>query len=666
VSYMQVHAIPGPWAAGERVLACIGGEPAADALVRHARRMADRLHAPWTALHVETARSLRMGEAERNRIAEAMRLAERLGAETVSLPGVDVAETIARYARDNNATHIIVAKRKTPRWLELISGSVTEQLIRRAAGASVQVIGSAQDDPRRDAQRPKTEEGAAEGTDWHGYLVSLGLVAVALGAAELLREALAVSNLSLVFLTAVLASAVLYGLLPSLLAGLASVLLYNFFFLPPLYTFTIADPENVVALFFFAVVAVIASNLTARVRAQAITARLRARTAEELYQFSRKLAVAANLDDLLWATAYQIALMLKVRVVILLPDGASLAVRAGFPPEDSLDEADYAAARWTWEKSRAAGRGADTLPGAKRLFLPMQTGRGAVGVIGIDRDDPGPLLTSDQRRLLEALSDQAALAVERVNLVADVDRAKLAAETERLRGALLTSISHDLRTPLASILGSATALATQGEAITQADRTSLLKTIQEEAERLNRFIGNLLDMTRLESGPVEPRPSIADVSDVVGAALQRAAKILAEYRVEVDFEPNLPMLEVDVVLFEQVLFNLLDNAAKYAPPGSLIRLAAERGPDTVRVRVFDEGCGIPPEDVERIFEKFYRVRGPDRQRAGTGLGLAICRGFIEAMGGTIDAANRRDRSGSVFTITMPVRAGSDLVREIAA
>ena len=249
-----------------------------------------------------------------------------------------------------------------------------------------------------------------------------------------------------------------YGLWPALFACFVSVLAYNFFFLPPLYTFTIADPENVVALFFFAITAVIASNLTARVRAQAITARQRARTTEELYQFSRKLAGAANLDDLLWATVHQIALMLKVRVVILLPEDGQVAVRAGFPPEDRLDDADLAAAKWCWEKNHTAGRGSDTLPGAKRLFMPMQTGRGAVGVIGIDRDEPGPILTPDQHRLLDALADQAALAIERVNLVEDVDRARLVAETDRLRAALLTSISHDLRTPLASILGSATSL----------------------------------------------------------------------------------------------------------------------------------------------------------------------------------------------------------------
>ncbi len=652
VNYMQRHAIPGPWAAGERVLVCISGGPGSMEVVRRGRLIADRLKAPWAALHVETARNLHMSEAERNVIAEALRLAQRLGADTVTLPGQDVAATVADYARTNNYSHIVIASSPKSWWRDLLFGSITDRLVRLGGGANIHVIPSQaakEQKPAATGERPQRP--AADARD---YIGSLACVAVALAVGLVLREMLGISSIALTFLTAVLVSAVAYGLWPALLACLVSVLAYNFFFLPPLYTFTIADPENIVALFFFAVVALIASNLTARVRAQAITARQRARTAEDLYLFSRKLAVAANLDDLLWATAYQIALMLKVRAVILLPDGDSIAVRAGYPPEDTLDAADIAAAKWSWEKNHAAGRGADTLPGARRLFLPMQTGRGVVGVIGIDRDEPGPLLTPEQSRLLDALADQSALAIERVNLVEDVDRARLEAESDRLRQALLTSISHDLRTPLASILGSASSLASQGAALGEDVRTTLIATIQEEAERLNRFIGNLLDMTRLESGRLKPSVSRIDLSDVAGATLQRAGKILSEHRVELELEAELPMLDLDMVLFEQVLFNLLDNAAKYAPAGSLIRLLAWQEGGLVKLQVTDEGEGIPPAELEHIFDKFYRARGDDRRRAGTGLGLAICRGFIEAMGGTIIAGNRRDRSGAVFTITLPV------------
>ena len=492
------------------------------------------------------------------------------------------------------------------------------------------------------------------------------MIAVATPFAMALRQYLNISNIALVYLTAVLVSAVMYGLGPSLLACLVGVLAYNFFFLPPVYSFTIADPENLVALVAFAIVAVIASNLAASVRGQAIAARHRAKITEDLYHFSRKLGAAVTLDDLLWATAHQIALMLKVRVVLLLPEGGSVAVKAGFPPEDMLEDADLAAAKWAWEKNRPAGRDSDTLPGAKWLFLPMRTSRSPVGVAGIIRDDPGPLLTPDQQRLFDALLDQAALAIERVNLAADLDKARLAAETDRLRSALLTSISHDLRTPLASILGSASSLASQGAAFDEDTKKALLGTIQEEAERLNRFIGNLLDMTRLESGAVEPRTTLAVLSDVIGAALQRADKILARHRVELKLDADLPMLPLDMVLFEQTLFNLLDNAAKYSPPGSLIRVTARRTRDVVRLSVLDEGDGIPEADVERIFDKFYRARGADHGRAGTGLGLAICRGFVEAMHGTITAANRADRRGAVFTIFLPVPADATLPEAAAA
>jgi len=283
--------------------------------------------------------------------------------------------------------------------------------------------------------------------------------------------------------------------------------------------------------------------------------------------------------------------------------------------------------------------------------MPMNTGRGAVGVVGIDSDEPGAILTPDQHRLLDALSDQAALAIERVNLVEDVDRARLVAETDRLRAALLTSISHDLRTPLASILGSATSLS---ETLDAATRRDLIGNIQDEAERLNRFIGNLLDMTRLESGPLRLRTGAVELSDAIGSALRRAGKILMEHRTEVVLQPDLPMLDLDEVLFEQVLFNLLDNASKYAPAGSLITIKAWQDGGQVVVQVLDEGPGIPAADHERVFDKFYRVGGADRRRAGTGLGLAICRGFIEAMHGSIAASNRTDRSGAAFTMSLPV------------
>ncbi|MGA3303822.1 MAG: sensor histidine kinase KdpD [Methylovirgula sp.] len=657
VTYMRAHAIPGPWAAGERVLVCINENPSSINLVRSARRLADRLHAPWTAIHIETSRTLRLSEADRTAIAETMRLAERLGGETVTIPGHDVARTLVDYATENNVTHVVISRSRRGGWRDWFGASVMQQIIQRSGGINVHIIA-----------KPEVQKGGAEkageaatgATDERlnigPYVGGLVFVAIALGVGEVLQHFLASSNISLVFLTAVMGVAIAYGLYPALLACLVSVLAYNFFFLPPLYSFTIADPENVVALFFFGLVAVIASNLTARMRNEALNARQRARTTEDLYLFARKLAGAISLDDLLWATVYHIALMLKVRVVLLLPRDGVLTVCAGYPPEDTLDESDIAAAKWSWEHNRPAGRSADTLPGAKRLFLPIRTARSAVAVVGLDNDRPGPLLTPDQTRLLDALSDQAALAIERVNLVADVERARIAVETERLRSALLTSISHDLRTPLASILGAATSLKSYGGVLDQEAKDELVNTIQEESERLNRFIGNLLDMTRLEAGAVEPQGEMVDLGDVVGSALGRASKFLADHLIEVDLDPNLPLVKVDPVLLEQVLFNLLDNAAKYTPTDTKVTVRARREGQFVRLDIMDEGQGIPEADKEKIFDKFYRIQAADRKRAGTGLGLAIGRGFIEAMGGAIVAGNRTDRSGAIFTIKLPSSA----------
>jgi len=334
-------------------------------------------------------------------------------------------------------------------------------------------------------------------------------------------------------------------------------------------------------------------------------------------------------------------------------------VQAGYPPEDELDKADLAAANWAWNNDRPAGRGSDTLPGARRLFLPMRTGRGPIGVIGIDDDKTGPLLTPDQRRLLDALMDQGALAIERVLLVEDMDRVKRTVESDRLRSALLTSISHDLKTPLASVLGAASTIRDLDRGLTDVQKRDLLATVIDESERLNRFIANLLDMTKLESGAVVPNTAPHDVSEIVGSALRRAGKILAHHGVSLDLASDLPMLELDAVLFEQVLFNLLDNAAKYAPDDTTISIRSFGDNDQVTLQIIDEGAGIPAAELEHVFDKFYRAQKGDRVRPGTGLGLAISRGFVEAMHGTISADNRTDRTGAVLTIRLPVPAVSD-------
>ncbi len=655
---MQEQAIQGPWAAGERVLVCVSEDTRAAGLVRYAKRLAERLHGPWTALNIEGLRSAQLSEEQRDRIADTLRLAEALGGDAVTIPGGDrrIADDVMQYARQNNVTQIIIGKTSRSRWFEILHGSVVHDLVRRSGNISVHVV--AGDDiaseviPSKDVRTAD----ASLSLDYWSYVVALFAVAGALAASLLIEPILGVENVDLVFLTAVVGVAVRYGLWPSLLASFIASLLYNFFFLPPTYTLTIADPTNVGAFIFFILIAFVVSNIAARVRTQAMAAMNRARTTESLYSFSRKLAGVGTLDDVLWAIAYQTALMLHVRVVLLLPQDGSFAVAAGYPPEDTLDDADIAAAKWAWENDRAAGRGSDTLPGAKRLFLPMRTGRGAIGVVGIDSDKAGPMLTPDERRLLDALTDQSALAIERVQLVQDMDRVKRSIEADRLRSALLTSISHDLKTPLSAVLGSASALRDLSEKLGEAEKADLLTTIVDESERLNRFIANLLDMTKLEAGAVAPNTARHDLGEIVGSALQRASRILSGLRVELELAPDIPMIDVDAVLFEQALFNLLDNAAKYAGSGTTIRVRSWRENDFIYLQVLDEGPGIAAADLELIFGKFYRAQKGDHIRAGTGLGLAISRGFVEAMNGTITAANRTDGAGAIFTIRLPVPA----------
>jgi len=451
----------------------------------------------------------------------------------------------------------------------------------------------------------------------------------------------------------VLWSAARYGLGPSLFASELSTLCYNFFFIAPIYTFTVADPSQLLALIFFCLAAGLTSTLTVRERQFAETARAQARTTAELFAFSRKLAGMRKLDTLFALTAGQVATMLKAEVSLLTPDPDSGALRqmAAVPTDALLDQADLAAAAWCWEHAQPTGRGTDTLPGSRRLFLPLRTGQGKVGVIGISRPAKNFLLNVAERRLLDALGDLAAIAIERIRLAKDVDQARMLAETEKLRSALLTSISHDLRTPLALIIGSLSSLKSYGALYDDKTREEMLSTAIDESERLNRYVANLLDMTQLDAGALKPKHEPCDLHDLVGAALRRCAKQLAQHKIKLSIPANLPLLLLDDVLMEQVLANLLDNAAKYTPAGSTIEIVAAQYKFSLLVSVRDEGPGIAEGDLQRVFDKFFRAReGGDRGRGGTGLGLAVCRGFVEAMGGRIYARNRSDPGGAEFVI----------------
>ncbi|CAK0766291.1 two-component system, OmpR family, sensor histidine kinase KdpD [Azospirillaceae bacterium] len=652
LNYMKTHAIQGTWATTERVLVCIDHNKRGAALVRNGKRLADRIHAKWTVLFVETPEHAALSDVERDLIADTLRLAERLGATALSVFGNRIADDILAYAQENNITQIVIGPsvhRRLPGWS---ASPIAATLMKRSGNISIHFMAGDDVEEILPSKKVKTRS-VRTPFSFIPYLVGTAMVVGALGVSLCIDMVINTTSVPLAFLVSVFGSAMLHGLKPSLYASLLSVSCYNYFFLPPLYSFSIADPENVVALFFFFLISVLTSHFTANSRGQINMARRRAKSTEELYAFSRKLAGIIDLDDLLWAAAYQIAVMLRVNVVILMPVESGLAVRAGYPPEDQLSDNDRAAAQWTWDHNCSAGRGAETLPGAHRLFLPVRTARGPVAVIGVADIGTGPILTPDQRRLFDALADQTAIAIERILLVQDVDEAKLLSETEKLRSALLNSLSHDLRTPLSSIMAAASSLQSYEDRYDAAMRQELVTAIQVESERMHRFVNNLLDMTRLEAGALEPKRDVVDISDAVGAALRRLERLLSRHRVSLDIPTDLPMACGDFVLIEQILFNLLDNAVKYGPLDSEIIVRARGRDNKVVVTVADEGPGIPEDKLEMVFNKFYRFHEKDRQRAGTGLGLAICRGFVEAMDGAIVAANRLDCSGAIITVTLP-------------
>jgi two-component system sensor histidine kinase KdpD len=655
--YMQAHAIGGPWPASDHILVCVAEHPSSAELMRRARRLADNLKATWTALYVESPRHIGLSEVEKDRVADTMRLAQRLGAEAVTLPGRDIAQTVLDYARKNNVTQILIGKSERSRWFELLLGSVVRDLMRRSGAISVTAVLAEGDVVALKSVRTGP---SIDPLGWQAYVWSALAIAATVGVAWVLNASMpnALAGVQMLFLIPVLLSAVTFGLRPGLFTSFVSVLACNFFFVPPLYTFTIADPNNWLSLGVLLVVAITASNLASRVRLQADLASARAAVASELYRFTGKLAAIARLDDLLWAVAFQISSMLKVNVVILLPDAKTrrLEIRVGYPPEDEIDAQDYAAATWCWERGTAAGRNAETLPGAKRLFLPMRSGQGLVGVIGLQRKDEKALFTPEERRLLDALIDQTALAIERSELVERVDEAQVHVEADKLRVAMLTSLSHDLRTPLASVLGAATSLQANRELYDAQQTGELLGTIRDEAERLDRFVGNLLDMSRLEAGVLGAKRESAEVAELVEVALKRQSRLLAGHRVVQAIPSDLPPVSVDPLLLEQALANILDNAGKYAPAGSAIAITARVAEGKVLLKVEDEGPGIPPDALAHVFDKFYRAKAADRRVAGTGLGLAVARGFVEAFGGTLDAANRADGSGAVLTLSLPVAA----------
>ncbi len=652
LAHMKGHSIAGPWPTQDRILVCVNESPVAKALIRAAKRMAERQRVPWLAVSVVTPTSETLSDKAKDAIADALRLAESLGAEVVTLNAEsDVAGELIDFARTRNVSRIVVG-RPRPRNLlaRFTRETVAEEIIRRADNLEVTVVSGDAEESRRSAIAAPS---MAPERDLRSYLWATAAVALATVISLFVDRFFPVESLLLFYLVAVLVTATRLGLWPSLFAGGLSFLVYNFLFTEPYFTFQISNRDDVLTLLLFLAIAILTGNLAARLRAQVAAQRTIARRTNNLYEFTRKIASIGASDDVIWAAVHHVASTLQCRSIILRPDSeGQLTIAGGYPPEDTLEAKDWGAAEWAWKNDEAAGWSSETLPAAEWLFLPLKTSQGRLGLLGVSFTNRSAL-TPDQRRLLDALVDQVAIAVERTRLAADIQESQVLSETERLRAALLSSVSHDLRTPLVSIIGAASSLLEEPAGLTAQDKHDLVEAIREEGERLNRYVQNLLDMTRISHGALQPNKQRTEITDVVGAALRQLKRELSRHKVVLDVRDGLPPIDVDPLLVEQSLVNIIDNAAKYAPAGTAITVSASPAESGLRVDVADQGPGIPLADQGRIFDMFYRVNAGDTQKAGTGLGLAIARGLIEANGGTIRAETGPGGLGTRISIWLP-------------
>lgn len=651
-AYMQTRAIPGPWAAKERLLVCVGPSPFSERLVRAGRRLADELDAEWFAVYVETSDHYRLPQSQKDLLSRALRLAEELGGKAVTLPGHSIAEAVLDYARKQNVTKIVAGKPIQPRWRELLRGSVVDQIIRHSGLIDVYVISGT---PEAKGAAGRQAVGWRPHLPWRPYVQSAALVIGGTALSALLRPFFSPTNLVMIYLLTVVLAALYLGRGPSFLAAVLSVLAFDFFFVPPSLTLAIAEAEYLLTFAALLVVGLVISSLTVRVREQADTARHRASQTAELYALSRDLAAAVNLDAILQAVLAHIGKTFGREAAVLLPtsQGDTVEPRAA-SPAFALDENQLAVAVWAFKHGQPAGHGTDTLPSADIRCLPLKTARGVVGVLGVKPIHPTSLLTPDQRELVQAFASQAALAIERAQLAEQAQRAELLQAAEKLRTTLLNMISHDLRTPLVSITGALSSLQEKDVEFDEATRRSLIENAREEAERLNRLVGNLLDMTRIEAGALQLTSEPCDAQDVIGSALEQAERWLERRPVTVDVPVDLSLVPMDFVLMVQVLVNLLDNAVRYSPPDSSIEVRARVDGPELQIQVADRGTGIPPADLERVFDKFYRVQRPG-SGSGSGLGLSICKGIVEAHGGRIWAQNR-EGGGTLVTLALPLNA----------
>jgi two-component system sensor histidine kinase KdpD len=635
------------WRISETLLVCIGPSPTSAKVIRASRRMASSTSGRWIAASVETNRTRSLGEAQRDTLMENIRLAERLGAETVALTGDDAAAEILSYARSQKVTRIVIGKSREPRWRSLVKPNIVDRLLRTSGDIDIYVIqGMAEGAEPAPSPGPKH-------TPWRSYAATIGLVAVAGVIALLLQAAgLSEANKAVVFLPTVVLAAIWWGLWPGVVAAVASVLAFDFFFVPPYYTFAVRDVQYLFTLVVFAAVALLVGTLGARLRRQVNTSRVRERRLDVLYRLSRSLSGVSGSHQLAVAAQREVASIFGGPVNVYLPHSAILepVVSAG---EQADGPHEIAVATWSYQHGQMAGNGTDTLPDARAIYVPLTTPQATVGVLAVEPPRGHFLLSPGNRQLLETVAGVIGIAIERDELAEQRRCALVDAETERARSSLLSSVSHDLRTPLAVIAGTTSTLLEMGDAADRATRDALLTEVYDESNRLTRLVENLLSMTRLESGVAVVDKQWFPLEDVVGSALGRLRKETAGREITKHIPAQLPLVPLDGVMIEQVLFNLLDNALKYSPPGSPIDVSAHTEDGAVVVDVADRGPGLSEDEREQVFDKLYRGAASKGGGRGAGLGLAIAMAIVNAHGGRIWATNRAG-GGALFSFDLPL------------
>jgi two-component system sensor histidine kinase KdpD len=626
--YRDLHAIRATWPASERIVVCVSASPLSERLVRAAKRMATALHAQWLAVYVEGPREMQMSQMQRDRAAQTLHLAEQLGADTLKLTGDDPAGEITKCARQFNASKIVIGKPARPRWKEFLFGSVVDTVIRQSGEIDVYVITGDPIDPAK----PRKRTLRTTSTIQH-YLRAIAVVMLCTLVGNQMFGHFDPSNVVMIYLLGIVYIATRHGRGPSIMASILSVLTFDFFLVPPRYTFAVSDGQYFVTFAVMLVVALVVSTLMTRIKRQAQTARLREMRTGALYSMSRELSSSLDERSLIEIGLRHISEQFQARVGIATANGDDQlgeVVSAAEPYR--LTQFDRGIAMWVHKNRQRAGAGTDTLPAGEALYVPLLGADEVVGVLAICTQDPRMLTDPDQMHLLDTFANQIALACERAHLADEYERAHVQVKAEQLRNSLLSSVSHDLRTPLATITGAASSIIEGSERMDLRACKDMASEIFNESVRLNKLVSNLLDMTKLESGAINLHLQPHPVDEIVGAALAWIDDRLGDRLVTTNVPEELPFVLVDSTLIQQVLVNLLENAVKYTAPSSTIDIKAVEDGQHVIVTVSDNGPGIPAEHRQLVFEKFYK-EAPGT--SGVGLGLAICKSIIEAHGGKI-------------------------------